>query len=92
MSFMARGWGYCFIHFAKRLKHARFPEDFMFQLSTQEAAALSRSQTVTLKRGQNIKYLPFAFTEQGIAMLSGVLHSETAINNLKKYLKQYEIY
>jgi phage regulator Rha-like protein len=58
----------------------RFPEDFMFQL-TEEEAALLRSQTVTLKtgRGQHSKYLPYAFTEQGVAMLSSVLHSERAI-------------
>ncbi|MBN2037645.1 MAG: ORF6N domain-containing protein [Chitinispirillaceae bacterium] len=56
----------------------RFPEDFMFQLSKDEAKA-SRSQFVTLKRGQNIKYLPYAFTEQGVAMLSSVLNSERAI-------------
>lgn len=49
----------------------RFPEDFMFQLTAEEAARL-RSQTVTLKtgRGQHRKYLPYAFTEQGVAMLS----------------------
>jgi hypothetical protein len=56
----------------------RFPEDFMFQLTIDEAEA-SRSQFVTLKRGQNIKYLPFAFTEQGVAMLSSVLNSERAV-------------
>jgi hypothetical protein len=58
----------------------RFPEDFMFQL-TEEEDALLRSQTVTLKtgRGQHSKYLPYAFTEQGVAMLSSVLHSERAI-------------
>jgi len=56
----------------------RFPTDFMFRL-TWEEAQVSRSQFATLKRGQNIKYLPHAFTEQGIAMLSGVLHSERAI-------------
>ena len=39
----------------------------------------SRSQTVTLKRGQNIKYLPYAFTEQGVAMLSSVLRSPRAV-------------
>jgi hypothetical protein len=39
----------------------------------------SRSQTVTLKRGQNVKYLPYAFTEQGVAMLSSVLRSERAV-------------
>lgn len=48
----------------------RFPEDFMFQLTGEEAAIL-RSQTVTLKtgRGQHRKYLPYAFTEQGVACL-----------------------
>lgn len=56
----------------------RFPEDFMFRL-TQEEADSSRSQFVTLKRGQNIKYLPYAFTELGVAMLSSVLNSSKAI-------------
>jgi phage regulator Rha-like protein len=58
----------------------RFPEDFMFQL-TEEEDTLLRSQTVTLKtgRGQHAKYLPYAFTEQGVAMLSSVLNSERAI-------------
>lgn len=57
----------------------RFPSDFMFRLTLSEALA-SRSQNVTLKRGQNIKYLPFAFTEYGVAMLSGVLNSDRAIS------------
>ena len=60
----------------------RFPEDFMFQLTENEYETL-RSQIVTLKengRGKHKKYLPFAFTEQGIAMLSGILNSEVAIN------------
>jgi hypothetical protein len=57
---------------------SRFPEDFMFQL-TWEEAQVSRSQIATLKQGRNIKYLPYAFTEQGVAMLSSVLHSERAI-------------
>ena len=59
----------------------RFPEDFMFQLNRNEAEAIlrSRSQFVTLKRGQNIKYLPYAFTEQGVAMLSSVLRSPRAV-------------
>jgi phage regulator Rha-like protein len=58
----------------------RFPSDFMFQLRTEEHEAL-RSQFVTLKegRGRHRKYLPFAFTEQGVAMLSSVLNSERAI-------------
>ncbi len=56
----------------------RFPGDFMFQLDIQEVRG-SRSQFVTLKRGQNIKYRPYAFTEHGILMLSSVLNSERAV-------------
>jgi hypothetical protein len=58
----------------------RFPEDFMFQL-TQDEVVRSRSQIATLnaQRGQNIKYLPYAFTRNGIAMLSSVLRSEIAV-------------
>ena len=59
----------------------RFPADFMFQLRRDEAEAVrrSRSQFGTLNRGQNIKYLPHAFTEQGVAMLSSVLRSPRAV-------------
>jgi ORF6N domain len=59
---------------------SRFPEDFMFQLSEVEYHS-SRSQIATLKngRGSNLKYLPFAFTEYGVLMLSSVLKSEKAI-------------
>ena len=59
----------------------RFPPDFMFQLTPEEFTSL-RSQNATLKigRGQHRKYLPYAFTEQGVAMLSGVLNSERAID------------
>jgi hypothetical protein len=58
----------------------RFPEDFMFQLTAEEADSL-RSQIVILKtgRGQHRKYRPYAFTEQGIAMLSSVLRSPRAV-------------
>lgn len=56
----------------------RFPEDFMFVLNKDENKSL-RSQIVTLKRGQYSKYLPFAFTEQGVPMLSSVLNSVRAI-------------
>jgi phage regulator Rha-like protein len=62
----------------------RFPKDFMFQLTIEETI-FSRSQIVTLntenpsKRGQNIKYASYAFTEMGIAMLSAVLKSEIAV-------------
>jgi len=63
---------------AVRRNITRFPEDFMFELSEDENRAL-RSQNVTLKRGRHSKYLPFAFTEQGVAMLSTVLNSDRAI-------------
>lgn len=57
----------------------RFPGDFMFQLNYQEVAAL-RSQIVTSKTGRGgRRYPPYAFTEQGVAMLSSVLNSERAI-------------
>ncbi len=59
----------------------RFPADFMFLLRATEAKTL-RSQFVTLKkrgRGQHSKYLPYVFTEQGVAMLSSVLRSSRAI-------------
>ena len=70
----------------KRLKEAvrrnidRFPQDFMFQLSSEEWTSL-RTQFASLKKGRglNPKYPPFAFTEQGVAMLSGVLRSSRAV-------------
>jgi hypothetical protein len=71
----------------------RFPDDFMFQLTWEEAAVLGsqyaasspsvggalRSQIVTLKQGKHIKYRPYVFTEQGVAMLSSVLRSPSAV-------------
>ena len=59
----------------------RFPPDFMFQLTAEEWEAL-RFQIGILKngRGEHTKYLPYAFTEQGLAMLSGILNSDIAIN------------
>ena len=58
----------------------RFPDDFVFRLTTAEASKLlrSRSQIATLKRGQNIKYLPYAFTEHGAVMAANVLRSRRA--------------
>ena len=55
----------------------RFPGDFMFELSPQEYESLRR-RFGTLKRGEHSKYLPYAFTEQGVAMLSSVLKSKRA--------------
>jgi phage regulator Rha-like protein len=82
------------LNFAVKRNTKRFPPDFMFQLTVEEWESLRfhvealeksnslRSQIVILKtgRGQHSKYLPYAFTEQGVAMLSGVLNSERAIN------------
>jgi len=71
---------------AVRRNRHRFPDDFLFELTADEIASLerSRSQTVTLnssrsKRGSNIKYAPFAFTEHGAVMLASVLNSPTAV-------------
>lgn len=64
----------------------RFPKDFMFQLTVEEVGANrfqigtgSRFQNGSLKQGKNIKYLPYAFTELGVAMLSSVLNSDRAV-------------
>jgi hypothetical protein len=63
---------------AVRRNRNRFPSDFMFELTNEENRSL-RSQNVILEPGRYSKYLPFAFTEQGVAMLSSVLNSERAI-------------
>jgi hypothetical protein len=68
---------------AVKRNKARFPNDFMFQLTAKEAEIwqnyYSRSQIVILNQGKNIKYSPSVFTEQGVAMLSSVLKSGRAI-------------
>ncbi len=62
----------------------RFPSDFMFKLNQEETKTWQkiylRSQIVTLEHGKHIKYLPYVFTEQGVAMLSSVLKSNRAID------------
>ena len=60
----------------------RFPEDFMFRLSSEEGKSIlaSRSQIATLKRGQNLKYAPYAFTEHGAVMVANVLNSSVAVH------------
>ncbi len=84
----------------KRLKEAvrrnieRFEgEDFMFQLSANEIAELSRTQFATLNktRGYNIKYAPFVFTELGVAMLSSVLNSKTAIEINRSFMRAFVV-
>ena len=63
-------------------------EDFMFELTKEE---LSRSQFVTLNkgRGSNFKYMPFAFTELGVAMLSSVLNSDVAIEINRRIMRTF---
>jgi len=58
-----------------------FPDDFMFRLTLEEGKAVlrSRSQFATLKRGQNVKYQPYAFTEHGAVMLANILKSAVAV-------------
>jgi len=83
------------LNLAVKRNKKRFPKDFMFQLTKEEFEDLRfqietleksdrrlRLQTETLKRGrgQHTKYLPYVFTEQGVAMLSGILNSDKAIN------------
>ncbi len=60
----------------------RFPENFCFELSKEEYREILRCQNGTLEfeKGKYSKYLPYVFTEQGVAMLAGVLHSDTAVN------------
>ena len=62
---------------AVRRNIIRFPDDFMFELTESEYKSL-RSQIVTSNKG-GVRYMPFCFTEQGIAMLSSILNSEKAI-------------
>lgn len=67
---------------AVKRNQEKFPSDFMFQMTRIEVETWirSRSQTVILKRGQNIKYLPYVFTEHGAIMAANVLNSPHAIN------------
>src|SRR6185312_16217906 len=67
------------LNLAVKRNSKRFPGDFMFQLTKEEAEAL-RFQTETSEKRGGTRYLPYVFTEQGVAMLSGVLNSDKAIN------------
>lgn len=67
-------------------------DDFMFELSNEECKLLkitSRCQNGTLKRGANLKYAPYAFTELGVAMLSSVLRSNTAIKVNREIMRAF---
>ena len=69
----------------------RFPSDFMFQL-TKEDCLRCQIGTLNKGRGQHFKYLPFAFTEIGVAMLSGVLNSQVAIQANRKIMRAFVAY
>ena len=64
----------------------RFPPDFMFQLTAEEVLNMSSQNVTTSTRPTSAR--PFAFTEQGVAMLSGVLKSDIAVNDLSKDMRQ----
>ena len=64
---------------AVKRNRQRFPSDFMFQLSDEEAAGLIFQSGISKQRGGRRRSLPYAFTEQGVAMLSSVLRSERAV-------------
>ena len=78
------------LNLAVRRNHRRFPADFMFQLTPEETAGLRlRIETSKIGRGGR-RYRPYAFTEQGVAMLSSVLRSDraVAVNVLERPLPQ----
>ena len=68
-------------HLARQVRRniKRFPPDFMIQLTRKEYREILRCQFGALEMGKYSKYLPYAFTEQGVAMLSSVLNSPRAI-------------
>jgi len=80
----------------------RFPDDFMFRMTLEDGTLVvrSRSQIATLKRGENVKYQPYVFTEHGAVMLANVLRSPVAVRasiqvvrafvNLRRMLATHE--
>ncbi len=75
----------------------RFPADFVFRLTSEEARGIDapRSQIATLKKGQNIKHLPYAFTEHGALMAANVLRSAAAVKMsvfiVRAFVRQREL-
>lgn len=93
---LAEIYGYETRAFNQQVKrnYEKFDDDFMFQLTDEEVYKLSRSQNVTLNkgtgRGSNIKYNPYAFTEQGIYMLMTVLRGELAVKQSKALIRMFK--
>ena len=91
---LAEIYGYSTKTFNQQVKNniERFDDDFRFQLNESEVEALSRSKNLTLNkgRGSNIKYAPYAFTEQGIYMLMTVLKGELAVTQSKLLIRTFK--
>lgn len=91
---LAQIYGYETKNFNRQVKNniERFDSDFMFQLSDTEVEELSRCKIFTLKngRGSNIKYAPYAFTEQGIYMLMTVLKGDLAVIQSKMLIRTFK--
>ena len=91
---LAEIYGYETKRFNEQVKNniERFDEDFMFQLTEEEFKNCSRSKFSTLKtgRGSNIKYAPYAFTEQGVYMLMTVLKGELAVSQSKMLVRLFK--
>ena len=93
---LAEIYGYETRAFNQQVKrnNEKFDDDFMFQLTDEEVYELSRSQNVTLKkrigRGSNIKYKPYAFTEQGVYMLMTVLRGKLAVKQSKALIRMFK--
>ncbi|MCQ2061621.1 MAG: ORF6N domain-containing protein, partial [Fibrobacter sp.] len=91
---LAEIYGYSTKRFNEQVKAniERFDDDFRFQLTKEETELLSRSEKTTLKisRGHNIKYLPYAFTEQGIYMLMSVLKGPLAVAQSKAIIRLFK--
>ena len=87
---LAEIYGYSTKAFNQQIKNniEKFEDDFMFQLTWEEVDYCSRSMKLTLNKetpqGKNIKYLPHAFTEQGVYMLMTVLNGDLAVTQSKK--------
>ena len=91
---LAQIYGYETKNFNRQVKNniERFDSDFMFQLSDTEVEELSRRKIFTLNkgRGSNIKYAPYAFTEQGIYMLMTVLKGDLAVTQSKMLIRTFK--
>ena len=92
---LAEIYGYETKNFKRQVKNnmAKFEgDDFMFELNEEETEILSRCKNFTLKarRGSNIKYKPYVFTEQGVYMLMTVLHGDLAIKQSRALVKTFK--